>query len=242
MRPVRVFLSVGVVAVILLVGVTVFGATAYEAIADSGEIAGGQMGGGDGSANVQQAQRAFPGLLNAALSPENVRRYVEVANNASAGPASHGALINFDDVAAPCPFEDTAALRGLHQGGFFWAPRSDGGAILDECSNFGVPAHSPPNFLAFNNAVVYPDGGVPKLPELIMVGPGHTRVSMWASGGYIPGFPVAIIAFGPGGVQDVQVFVTMSTWVEYGLTGTDIRGLLLIGNPQLLVIDDIVTN
>src|SRR3954453_23286232 len=66
-------------------------------------------------------------------------------------PGTPGSVVNFDDVNAPCNFADTVALRRYHGVSFKGSPKTlDGGAILNECSNFAVTGYSPPNFLAFN--------------------------------------------------------------------------------------------
>lgn len=89
-------------------------------------------------------------------------------------PASAGdtaGSINFDDVEAPCNFLDTQALRneyaalGVH---FRGNDALNGGGILNECGNFGVTGYSAPNFLAFNPAAHYGDGGIPATPEYIV--------------------------------------------------------------------------
>src|SRR6476619_6572117 len=54
-------------------------------------------------------------------------------------PGAPASVVNFDDVNAPCNFVDTVALRRYHGISFKGTPRTkDGGAILNECSNFGV--------------------------------------------------------------------------------------------------------
>src|SRR5215207_9068653 len=59
-------------------------------------------------------------------------------------------------LAAPCGFDQTAPLTELYAmlGVRFSGPAQlQGGAILNECGNFGVPARSGTNFLAFNRAL-----------------------------------------------------------------------------------------
>lgn len=91
----------------------------------------------------------------------------------AAGAASATATvttINFDDVTAPCNFSQTVALRdqyasvGVH---FAGAGVNNGGGILNECGNFGVSGYSSPNFLAFNPAASYSNGGIPNSPQFI---------------------------------------------------------------------------
>src|SRR5262245_9362983 len=83
-------------------------------------------------------------------------------------------LINFDvdafgnPVNAPGLFLDTTHLTELYSplGVHFSGPGgNDGGAILNQSGNFGVPALSTPNFLAFNSGARMQDGGIPIGPE-----------------------------------------------------------------------------
>lgn len=98
-------------------------------------------------------------------------------------------LINFDDVGAPCTFGQTTRLSeqyaplGVH---FYGPGENDGGAILNQCSNFGVSAASGVNFLAFNRDVLWLNGGVPKDPETILFDYLMTDVSIYVAGGYGP--------------------------------------------------------
>jgi hypothetical protein len=96
-------------------------------------------------------------------------------------------ITNFDNVDAPCDFNHTTPLLGLEQFGIFFAPLLNGGAILNECGAFGINALTPPNFLAFNNTTAYLSGGIPRTPELIVLGQNKTTVSLWLSGGSMSG-------------------------------------------------------
>ncbi|MDH3467738.1 MAG: hypothetical protein OES26_17820, partial [Gammaproteobacteria bacterium] len=71
---------------------------------------------------------------------------------------------------------------------------------------------------------------------------GAIRVCMALSGGNMAGATMAIVAVGPGGVQDVQVLVTSAGFVTHTVTGTHISRLLLVGNPPSLVVDNILSN
>ena len=79
-------------------------------------------------------------------------------------------LVDFDGAAAPCAFYLTVALRNEYAGvgvTFSGPGATGGGAILDQCGNFGVVGYSPPNFVAFNTdpAAQMQDGGFPVGPE-----------------------------------------------------------------------------
>lgn len=93
--------------------------------------------------------------------------------------------IDFDGQVAPCSFVDTVALTSEYfvQGVVFRGPGGfDGGAILDECGNFGVTGYSPPNFFAFNTASALNNGGVPQGPETLTFGPVCSYVRIKAGG------------------------------------------------------------
>ena len=119
----------------------------------------------------------------------------------------------------------------------FYALETSGGAILDDCSNFGVSPLSAPNFLAFNNGSIH-QTGVPKLPQIIAFPGGVSTVTLSVSGGGNAGVPMAIVAIGPGGVQDVQILMTTSGWTSHSVSGT-INLIALVGNPPWLVVDNI---
>ena len=111
-------------------------------------------------------------------------------NGPSAGPdipqLTLLTAIDFDDVAAPCVFADTTALREQYSslGVHFTGPGvNDGGAILNMCGNFGLDARSGENFLAFNRDSEMEDGGIPKEPETIEFDQLMRYVSIYAAGG-----------------------------------------------------------
>ena len=97
-----------------------------------------------------------------------------------ASAVSADILINFDDFAAPSLFELTAPLtvRYASMGITFEGPATgQGGAILNQSSNFGVNAYSGTNFLAFNR------DAYPKDPETILFDDPWKTVSIYAAGG-----------------------------------------------------------
>jgi Ca2+-binding RTX toxin-like protein len=101
--------------------------------------------------------------------------------------------INFDTDAngnalnSPPIFQDTTALTNLYSslGINFSGSGSiiNGGAILDEDGNFGVPALSGSGFLAFNRDAILSDGGIPTDPEIITFNTPISNFSIFASGG-----------------------------------------------------------
>ncbi|MCX5638538.1 MAG: PEP-CTERM sorting domain-containing protein [Planctomycetota bacterium] len=107
----------------------------------------------------------------------------------SLDPLPGTTIINFDDVTAPCIFADTTPLSEQYDslGVHFHGPGgNDGGAILNQCSNFGISAASGANFLAFNRDVLWPNGGAANDPETILFDYLMTDVSIYAAGGYGP--------------------------------------------------------
>lgn len=206
------------------------------------------VGGTDGGAvplSTAPSMRAFD--LQKYLSAEGQARMQRLHQRWSArqtGDNTAAATINFDDAVAPCFFVETAPLRGAQQGAFFFGGNQglDGGAILDTCSNFGIEPASPPNFLAFNSEAPYTTGGVPKLPEFALFFPQSQSVSMKvSSGGSEPGAVVVVLAGGPGGVQDFKFVALDDTWQSVTVNGT-ISWVLLLGNINWLVVDDVVAN
>lgn len=97
-------------------------------------------------------------------------------------PPAGATVINFDGVPKPCSFILTTALRNdfaalgvTFTGG---SGPNDGFAILDQCGNFGVTGHSPPNFLAWNETATLSNGGIPKGPETLTFSPAVSLVQV----------------------------------------------------------------
>jgi len=105
---------------------------------------------------------------------------------------ANAVVINFDvdangnPITAPTGFLSQQPLRNEYAslGVSFSGPSStDGGAILEQGANFGVPARSFPNFLAFNRAATMANGGLARDPETLTFSGPVGSVSIWASGG-----------------------------------------------------------
>jgi hypothetical protein len=184
------------------------------------------------------AQANFPSVLANALSAESIKATMLLIQQHPILDAQ--GLTNFDNVNAPCDFNQTSPLIGPEQFAGFEAPAPDGGGILNVCSNFGVAAHSPPNFLAFNDITGNYGGGTPKTPELIYVAKSSTSVSLWVSGGANPSYPYAIVAYSQdGGVLAVVNANTSEAWTQQTISASGIVAIGLVGNPGYLLIDDI---
>jgi hypothetical protein len=109
--------------------------------------------------------------VGAAQVENGVQTGVAAGVSAAGGfEASVPGDIDFDDGPKPCNFSETVALTTEYSalGVVFSGPGgNDGGAILDQCGNFGVTGHSPPNFLAFNTDSNLSNGGIPRGPETL---------------------------------------------------------------------------
>jgi len=86
-----------------------------------------------------------------------------VSNDVEPAEAQPG-LIDFDP---PCFFSQTLPLQTYMHSNTNAYFLLGNGAVLDECSSFGVTGQSPPNFLAWNDTATNWDGSVPALPALI---------------------------------------------------------------------------
>jgi hypothetical protein len=186
------------------------------------------------------AEAQFPSVLANALTPESVATVLSIIKNYPRQATS--GVTNFDNVSAPCGFAFTTPLLGPEQSAGFKAPPPNGGAILNECGNFGINAHSPPNFLAFNTSALYTSGGVPETPELIVLAqPSTTSVSLWVSCGSNISAPLGVIAYGPNGVLGVVIVRLNDTWQQVTLTAPGIISFSLLGDPPILLVDDILS-
>ena len=103
-------------------------------------------------------------------------------------PANVGAVdikIDFDNVIAPAqflgvnPLRDEYASLGVR---FRGLEADDGGAILNaSVANFGVPAYSGLNILAFNSLATMANEGVPRQPEFILFDDLWKTVSIYVA-------------------------------------------------------------
>jgi hypothetical protein len=155
--------------------------------------------------------------------------------------------IDFDDVAAPCDFASTQALRGEYaaQGAVFWGKGvSDGGAILDECSNFSVTGYSAPNFLAFNSGAFYSNGGVAAAPEFIrlLLSNPVQHLELRAGSGLSSG-TLTLIGVRADGSAVASTTITMGPALQtVAVDGQGIVGAILSTTVDVFVLDDLVAN
>ena len=171
-----------------------------------------------------------------------------VETEASRGilPISPTAIVeNFDDVSAPCLFMDTVALLYkpptpviyLGPGG-----PPNGGAILNECSNFDVTGHSPPNFLAFNGQAQLSDGGNPTLPEILYFIQPVSSVQVNAGVGAGITGPVVMAAFDTNLRMVGADFIFVSSQLQtLSVQAPNIQMVLFVAvlDTPWLVLDDL---
>lgn len=199
-----------------------FGSSAVPVVA---EIVNGIEGGYEGAAPNS-------GVVEVPGSIEETSDSAEVGN---------AAVINFDNVSAPCLFAETNALKGTFGGAKFKGKGTkNGGAILDICSNFSVTGYSPPNFLAFNCEASLKDGGKASLPESIMFltpSTGDVTLKVGSSnGGQVK--ITAIKTSGPNAKKTVTLTSAMQTVT---LAGPHIKKIKIqaVQSTCVLLVDDI---
>ncbi len=155
--------------------------------------------------------------------------------------------LSFEDVPASCAFASVNPLRNRYAAARFRGPSAiDGGAVLDNCSNFGVAPHTGSRFLAFNSSAAMSNGGTPRGPEKIVFTTRQRSVSLWVSQG---GFGVGSATFkmvgrrGSTVVRTATVTTTTSDWVKLQVASA--RGLtsVAVSTPNepdgLWVADDL---
>jgi hypothetical protein len=175
-----------------------------------------------------------------------------VTNNSAIGPLDAPNSLNFDDM-TPCLFIETVPIPSnfYKHFGFTIKGKNDksGGAVLDECSGYGVPGYSPPNFLAFDCGSVLSTGGKPFLPEKITFTRPVTGVSLKIGSGQSAGQTIALTAKTDSGkVVDTETIVLRSDEMEIvSLTSTkrNIKRVMITlpegSNACAFIIDDIST-
>lgn len=137
------------------------------------------------------------------------------------GPAQAAGItyISFEDVDLSCQFAGEAPLRGRYAAAKFSGPSStDGGAVLDSCSGFGVSPRTGSRFLAFNSALpaVMSNGGTPVGPERITFPTRQKKVTVWVSQGGSPGTATfkMVARRGTTVVRTATATTTTSAWLE----------------------------
>ncbi len=163
---------------------------------------------------------------------------VAVGVFAAFGAVAAADTITFEELGPqPCGFADTHALSSEYAavGVLFAGPEpGQGGAILDQCSNFGIDARSGVHFLAFNTSV-----GYPRWPETVTFTDGAGRVELFASAGFQAG-TVTVDAFDAANnlVETRTVSMSMGLYSQVEVFG-DIDHIVISASTTFLVIDDL---
>jgi hypothetical protein len=165
--------------------------------------------------------------------------------------AGRAGVITFDEpFVAGVPNPAASAFSYTHPLTEFYAPMgvhfsgpgfNSGGAILSDDSNFGVPAHSGTNFLAFNRNASYgffppwlPPffGGTATDPETISFDDPQSSVSIWAAGGF-RAHTFQMQAFDAANHLLATETLTTQDWSQLTVSGSDIQSVTLteIGKP-----------
>jgi hypothetical protein len=165
-----------------------------------------------------------------------------VAGGVSNSPQPASATTNSINFDPPCLFAQTLPLQGVS----YLDPATqsvflDGeGAVLDQCSNFGVTGFSAPNFLAWNCNARNIDGTRPVLPLEIKFSKGVSTVSVKVGSGLSVGSPSRLTVYNasrsPIGSVSVNLTSAMQTLT---LTRSGIRYMTLSG-PCIMVADDLL--
>lgn len=130
-------------------------------------------------------------------------------------PLAGATVIDFDNVTAPCLFAQTVQLSelyapmGVH---FSRIGGNGGGAILNQCSSFGVAPVSGDNFLAFNRFAQLSNGAPASDPEKILFDTLMTEVSIYAAGGSGPPSTFTLQAYDAADMLVDSETITTTGW------------------------------
>jgi len=153
-------------------------------------------------------------------------------------------MIDFDDAEAPCVFASAVPLRDeyLAMGVSFSGPfPTDGGAVLDECGNFGVSGHSSPNFVAFNCNSSMSNGGTPQGPETLTFTDVVSSCSVLVASNSGQGYTLSMDAYDMNEELIASDSVVLTPAAQ--LLGVDATGIktVIIGSvqPCVWIMDDL---
>lgn len=148
-------------------------------------------------------------------------------------------VINFDAVSAPTLFLSTTALSAVGSVQFNGSSIQtlDGGAVLDQGSNFGVTGQSAPNFLAFNCETSMMDGGIPRLPEVVRFASEVSQVSLKIGSGLDVGAKVTMFGIGSQGVE--KRVATLASALKTVKFSKPLTHVLMSAGACKFVVDDI---
>jgi hypothetical protein len=160
-------------------------------------------------------------------------------------PPPNAVVIDFDDfIGAPEFFTTAVALRDRYadEGVTFDGPNEkDGGAILDELSNFGVSGQSSPNFLAFDRDFGFlSGGGVAQGPETIFFDAPVNHVQANVGAGFGQAGMITMDAYNASdelvGSDTVVYDPQLQTLL---VQATGITKVIVTFGDRLLVLDDL---
>jgi hypothetical protein len=126
--------------------------------------------------------------------------------------------LSFEDIPASCAFASVNPLRDRYAAAKFrGASTTAGGAVLDNCANFGIAPRTGSRFLAFNSSSTMSNGGAPVGPEKIVLPTRQRSVALWVSQS---GFNLGTATFkmvgrrGSTVVRTATVTTTTADWVK----------------------------
>ena len=156
-------------------------------------------------------------------------------------------VITFEELGAqPNNFASTNPLRNEYAGvGVkFWGSDGstgvNGGAILDQSSNFGTGAFSGSNFLAFNGGGTMLNGGTAKGPEYINFGsPASTVSAMVAVASSVGSF--TFDAFDSGNNLVGSNTIRTQDWAMLSVSGNNIAYVVFSfqNDNNIAILDDL---
>jgi hypothetical protein len=151
---------------------------------------------------------------------------------------------NGDRLRAPCLFSQTTSLTDLFAplGVVFLGPgEKNGGAIVNQCGNWGVYAHSNLNFLGINPSTTLKDGGKPIAPQTIRFDNLMTSVSLFVAGGD-GAATVQMFAYNDFGEEIGRAGVKAKSWERLSVQSyLGIREVVLVeaGTDSTWIMDDL---
>lgn len=164
----------------------------------------------------------------------------QIRNGVSATVLAQVARPGFIDFDPPCQFSQTLPLQNapyMNPATRSHFARGEG-AVLDECSGFGVSGFSPPNFLAWNCNATNFDGTRPALPAEIHFLNRVSEVSIKVGSLAAAGRRARLVAFDAAFSQIDAASTTLAANLQtLTVSAPEIRFVRLLG-PCIMVADD----
>lgn len=142
---------------------------------------------------------------------------------------------------ASCGFDGTTPLGEAYApiGVHFAGPAPDkGGAVLQQCAHFGVPARSRHQYLAFNGSTYA------IAPETISFDQPKTGAALWVATGHADTSRFTLTAYRNGDVVDRARVTTQTVgWTQLTVSATDGIDTVVLGavthDGNTFVVDDL---